>query len=122
MATNWKKRYSFRLTDKDVAIHEFLEGLPDNKRSEAIRFLLRTAVKYLHVEQNQQGDFQQVMQELRKIQEQMDSDREIIRQLTVGSTQMPEAATDREEEDMSNRAITDTANAFLSSFGMNGNG
>ncbi|MFC2947570.1 hypothetical protein [Virgibacillus sediminis] len=118
MTMNWKKRYSFRLTDKDEAIYEFLEGLPDNKRSEAIRFLLRMAVKYLHVEQNQQGEFEQVMRELRKIQEQMESHQEIIHQWKEKSNHTSEVATDKEEEDMSDRAIADTANAFFSSFGV----
>ncbi|ALX47704.1 hypothetical protein [Lentibacillus amyloliquefaciens] len=120
MATNWKKRYSFRLTGDDTAIYEFLEQLPSNKRSEAIRYLLGIAVKYLHVEQSRQHECQQIIQALNDIKAVQTEQYEQLRhQFNEGISHTAEKRKEKEAKgDMSEQAVTDTANAFLSSFGI----
>lgn len=120
MATNWKKRYSFRLTGDDTSIYEFLEQLPSNKRSEAIRYLLGIAVKYLNVEQRRQHECQQIMQALNDIKVRQTEHYEQMRhQFKEGISYPTEKQEEREAKgEMSDQAITDTANALLSSFGI----
>ncbi|QKY69433.1 hypothetical protein [Lentibacillus sp. CBA3610] len=120
MAANWKKRYSFRLTDHDTAIHEFLEQLPSNKRSEAIRYLLEVAVNYLKAEDHRQHELQQIMQALNDIKAVQTDQYDLLRQGVQEGLAYP---TERQEAkrtngEMSNQAVADTANAFLASFGI----
>ncbi|GAB3051241.1 hypothetical protein [Virgibacillus ainsalahensis] len=120
MTTDWKKRYSFRLTEEDAHISTYLESLPKNRRSEAIRQLLGIAVRYMNVEQNQQKAFQDLMNELKYMQDKQAQQFETLRgQLEKGGTFQSEEQVEKEQtSDMSDQAINDTANAFLSSFGM----
>ncbi|OZU89027.1 hypothetical protein CIL03_08395 [Virgibacillus indicus] len=113
MESNWKKRYSFRLTENDLELYNYLEQLPNNKRSETIRSLLKLAYKQIH-----DGDIQQfhksLLNELATIKEMQLN---VLEKIEKGIVLDKRENGDREDE-ISERAVADTADAFLASFGV----
>ncbi|TMN20945.1 hypothetical protein [Lentibacillus cibarius] len=113
MHTNWKKRYSFRLTSDDQVIYEYLEKLPANQRSEGIRKLLGIAVN-----SSQQGlEQQEMIDSLKKDMEILkENQQEMLRKLdncNVSQASSQESTSNEVNE----QTMHETANAFLTSFG-----
>ncbi|TMN20860.1 hypothetical protein [Lentibacillus cibarius] len=113
MPTNWKKRYSFRLTSDDQAIYDYLEQLPANQRSEGIRKLLSIAVNG-----PQQGlEQQKMIDSLRKdIEILKDNQQEMLRKLD-NSNEPKTTSQETHSNEANEQTMYETANAFLTSFG-----
>ncbi|MFD2760466.1 hypothetical protein [Lentibacillus juripiscarius] len=112
MHTNWKKRYSFRLTSDDQVIYEYLEQLPANQRSEGIRKLLGIAVNG-----SQQGlEQQEMIDSLKKdIEILKENQVEMLRKLDNNNGQA--SSKESTSNEVNEQTMHETANAFLSSFG-----
>jgi len=67
MSVNWKKRYSFRLQEEDKEIYHLLQQVPDNKRSETIRQMLRFAYRTVLAGKKTQQDIQGLVAEIKSL-------------------------------------------------------
>ena len=56
----WKKRYTFRLTEADKDVHDFIESSNETD-SETIRKLLKFAIKQIEIELNQRKENELLM-------------------------------------------------------------
>ena len=73
MKVNWEKRYSFRLKEEDEEIYNLLAQVPDNKRSETIRQMLRFAYRTILDGQKVNQDNQRLLAEVRLLKENLES-------------------------------------------------
>lgn len=117
----WEKRYSFRLTDGDEELNEFLSKVPNNKRSEVIRTLLRYAFRNLMKEQKEQKQLQELklqIEQLSKIIE--ENHQQVMKKLESGIVMKNTSSSDqkeKEEEKIPDNSVQDTAMAIFQTFG-----
>lgn len=119
----WKKRYSFRLKKGDQELYELLEGLPDSKRSETIRQMLLFACRTITEEKQQKNHIEYVMEELKGIRKMTEKNhQELLSQLsdekTVFHQEGAAVMNEKNPEQLTDRAMTESAAAMISSFGM----
>ncbi|WP_067729904.1 hypothetical protein [Oceanobacillus damuensis] len=118
MGETWKRRYSFRLTEDDIEINDFMEQIPARKRSETIRKMLTIAYRHMQAEMAEQRDLQKVMAELTEMKEMQQQVMEMLeRGVSPTSNKFPQ----EQEGAVSKDAVFDTAQSFLSSFGIDMN-
>lgn len=113
MESNWKKRYSFRLTEKDLDLYYFLEQLPNNKRSETIRRLLNMAYRHFQEEKEQNRFQKDILNEITTIKE-LQQNLLVMLEKGIININKDKASADVITDD----AIESTAHSFLSSFGV----
>lgn len=121
MTKKWEQRYQFRLTDsvEDLEVMQILENVPNNKRSEAIRSMLRFACSAMKNQQENQALMNELLNEIRKMNDlQQKRHAEILEKFNNGLI-MKQANEDLQNENkMSEKALEETAINMLTSFGM----
>lgn len=118
MEQSWKKRYSFRLKKGDQELHDLLEGLPDSKRSEAIRQMLLFACRSMTEEKQSKLDIERVHNQMQELQALVAKQhQELMNSMSQASAHQIESPTVAEEKkQITEKALTDSAAAMLSSF------
>ncbi|MBM7716002.1 hypothetical protein MXL46_09300 [Heyndrickxia sporothermodurans] len=121
MTANWKKRYSFRLTDGDEDLGQMLENVPDSKKSEMIRNMLKYAYRMMNEERKEKKELDELKKALLDFKESYQlQHEELLKELRKGIKVAPGqyAREEVEQEDaVSEDAIRNSAQAFLTSFG-----
>ncbi|WP_252502716.1 hypothetical protein [Sporosarcina sp. Marseille-Q4943] len=120
MNANWEKRYSFRLQEEDEEIYNLLARVPDNKRSETIRQMLRFAVRTLSENQKSNNENRRLLKEVQLLREDLMKQHlelltKIESSLSAGNVQADDT---NEDSTITEQAIDDSASAMLSSFGI----
>ncbi|MFS0689026.1 hypothetical protein AB1K89_07280 [Sporosarcina sp. 179-K 8C2 HS] len=120
MNANWEKRYSFRLQEEDEEIYNLLARVPDKKRSETIRQMLRLAVRTISRDQKSNEENRRLLKEVQLLREDLAKQHlELLTKieggLSAGSVQLDDTNKD---SIITERAIDDSASAMLSSFGI----
>jgi len=120
MSVNWEKRYSFRLQEEDEEIYNLLSKVPDNRRSDTIRQMLRFAYRTIFNEQKVNEGNQLLMAEVRLLKEKLEKQHQELLGRIDSSLAMREGEVSRtdSESTITERAIDDSASAMLSSFGV----
>ena len=120
MKVNWEKRYSFRLKEEDEEIYNLLAQVPDNRRSETIRQMLRFAVRTISDGQRVNHDNQCLLTEVKLLKDNLEEQHRELLDRIDSSLAMREgqiSKSDREST-ITDQAIDDSASAMLSSFGV----
>lgn len=129
MTPNWKKRYGFRLKEDDAELGKFLEQVPHAKTSEVIRQMLRFAYRKMTVEQQEKKQFQRLQEdmEILKVEQQkqyqevtkalVELQKTISNGVSVSIHQSQENGQEKGEQ-VGDEAVRQSAEALLSSFGM----
>ena len=120
MSVNWEKRYSFRLQEEDEEIYNLLSQVPDNKRSDTIRQMLRFAYRTMSGEQIVNEGNQLLLDEVKLLKENLEKQHQELLGKIDSSLAMRKgevSRTDREST-ITEQAIDDSASAMLSSFGV----
>lgn len=120
---SWDRRYSFRLTDEeeDPEIGKMLDNIPNSKRSETIRQMLRYAYRKMKEERQERKDLQELRNEIQRLADlQEKKHMELLEELRKGVTVSSDAPKRVEEQEISDEAIKSSANAFMASFGFGG--
>lgn len=120
MNANWEKRYSFRLQEEDEEIYNLLARVPDNKRSETIRQMLRFAVRTLSENQISNEENRRLLKEVQLLREDLVKQHlelltKIESSLSAGNVRADDT---NEDSTITEQAIDDSASAMLSSFGI----
>ncbi|WP_262173270.1 hypothetical protein [Saccharococcus sp. Marseille-Q5394] len=120
MNANWEKRYSFRLQEEDEEIYNLLARVPDNKRSETIRQMLRLAVRTLSGHQKSNEENRRLLKEVQLLREDLVKQHlelltKIESSLSAGNVRTDDT---NEVSTITEQAIDDSASAMLSSFGI----
>ncbi|MCM3711019.1 hypothetical protein [Sporosarcina luteola] len=120
MNANWEKRYSFRLQEEDEEIYNLLARVPDNKRSETIRQMLRFAVRTLSEKQKSNEENRRLLKEVQLLREDLMKQHLELLTKIEGSQSFGNVQADDTNEDstITEQAIDDSASAMLSSFGI----
>ena len=122
MTANWERRYSFRLTDEDEDIGRMLENVTKSKRSEMIRNMLKYAYRMMNDERKEKKELDELKKEWIDFKESYRlQHEELLEELRKGITfASTNSAVRREDQEgvVSEDAIRNSAQAFLSSFGM----
>lgn len=115
---NWERRYSFRLTNGDEELNEFLTNMPNNKRSEVIRNLLRYAYRHLMKEQHELKQLHELKAEIEKLNSLVDEHyKQILKKLEDGVIMKGSSTVEENKEDVvSDDAVAETAMGILSAF------
>ncbi len=118
--SNWQKRYSFRLTEDEKEMFEFLEGVPSSRRSETIRKMLKYAYRHMNGEQEKQKEFRNLFAEIESLKMvQKEQHEELLEKLSQGISVVDvQNVVKEKEKDITEKAISNSANALLSSFGV----
>ncbi|MFZ7947155.1 MULTISPECIES: hypothetical protein [Bacillaceae] len=121
MTANWERRYSFRLTDEDEDIGRMLENVPKSRRSEMIRNMLKYAYRTMNDERKEKKEFDELKKELLNFKELYRlQHEELLKELRKGIT-VASSGSEISRKDqkgvVSEDAIRNSAQAFLSSFG-----
>lgn len=113
---SWKKRYSFRLTDKDEKVGHFINNLPFKSESEAIRQMLIYAYQHMTAEYKGQQQLNQIQDDIKQIKHSQERLYETIQ----NDRTPPEQTINQQIEDgrQRDKQTTDTVNAMLNSFGV----
>jgi len=120
MNVNWEKRYSFRLQEEDNEIYNLLSQVPDNKRSDTIRQMLRFAYRTMSGEQKVNEGNQLLLTEVKLLKENLEKQHQELLGRIDRSLAMREGEVSRtgSESTITKQAIDDSASAMLSSFGV----
>lgn len=121
MTKKWEQRYQFRLTDsvEDLEIIQILENVPNNKRSEAIRSMLRFACSAMKNQQENQALMNELLNEIRKMNDLQKKQHEEILEKFNNGLIMKQVNEDLQNENkMSDKALEQTAINMLTGFGM----
>jgi len=120
MIMNWEKRYSFRLQEEDNEIYNLLSQVPDNKRSDTIRQMLRFAYRTMSGEQKVNEGNQLLLAEVKLLKENLEKQHQELLGRIDSSLAMREGEVSRtdSESTITEQAIDDSASAMLSSFGV----
>lgn len=123
MSASWEKRFSFRLTGGDEELGRMLDNVPKNMRSEMIRNMLKFAYRTMTEEQKTQKELAQLKQEIQSLRESYTlQHEELLRELRKGIQITSNSGSSHSQEvnqdSVSEDALRDSANAFLTSFGM----
>lgn len=118
----WKKRYSFRLTEDDKDIYDFIERSKESN-SETIRKLLKFAIAQLHIEKKKREEEKFNAAILQKIEEltrqQKQHHLEIMDKLNNGIiVNDSNSNNDDEEQEKVNKSVENSFFSMLESFGM----
>lgn len=120
MSVNWEKRFSFRLQEEDKEIYNLFLQVPDNKRSETIRQMLRFAYRTMSDGKKTQQDIQGLVAEIRSLKENQElKHQELLKKIGNGVAIRNEEINKSNDDKMNEQAIDDSASAMLSSFGVN---
>lgn len=120
MSVNWEKRFSFRLQEEDKEIYNLLLQVPDNKRSETIRQMLRFAFRTMLDGKKTEQDIQALLAEIKSLKENQElQHQELLMKIENGVAIKNEKINESDENKMNEQAIDDSASAMLSSFGVN---
>lgn len=121
MEKEWKKRYSFRLKKGDQELRDILEGLADSRRSEAIRHLLLFACRTIQEEKQASGREAELQRQICQLHLLIEKQhQELLKKITVPAEAAVEPPQSRKEtnERITEQALTDSAAAMFTSFGM----
>lgn len=120
MNVNWEKRYSFRLQSEDEQIFNLLAQVPENKRSETIRQMLRFAVRTILEGQKVNKENQSLIAEVKSLRESLEKQHEelLLKISSSPNLRNDQVAVSEDEATMTEEAIDDSASAMLSSFGI----
>lgn len=121
MTRKWEQRYQFRLTDsvEDLEVIQILENVPKNKRSEAIRNMLRFACSAMKKQQENEALMNELLSEIRKLSDlQIKQHDEILEKFNSGYIMKQSSEDSQVENKMSDKALEETAINMLTSFGM----
>lgn len=120
MSVNWEKRYSFRLQEEDKEIYKLLQQVPDNKRSETIRQMLRFAFRTMSEGKKTEQGIQDLLAEIKSLKENQElQHQELLVKIGNAVAINNEEVNKPEDNKMNEQAIDDSASAMLSSFGVN---
>ncbi|MBO0588232.1 hypothetical protein [Sporosarcina sp. E16_8] len=120
MSVNWEKRYSFRLQEEDKEIYKLLQQVPDNKRSETIRQMLRFAFRTMSEGKKTEQGIQDLLAEMKSLKENQELQyQELLVKIGNAVAIKNEEVNKPEDNKMNEQAIDDSASAMLSSFGVN---
>lgn len=125
---SWEKRYTFRLTEEDQDIGVLLEQIPNNKRSEMIRKMLRYAYKSMLEEKEEKEYISLLMKEIEQIKmiqlenqkEQQEIKDMLLKGVSLGSGGLFNESNINDQDEQKNEvdeALRQSANAFLDTFG-----
>ncbi|MEK5069583.1 hypothetical protein [Sporosarcina sp. FSL K6-1508] len=119
MNVNWEKRFSFRLQEEDEEIYNLLAKVPDNKRSETIRQMLRFAYRTILDGQKTHQDNQRLMAEIKSLKDSQEvQHQELLNKIGNGVAIRVEEVKEYVDNTITEQAIDDSASAMLSSFGV----
>lgn len=120
MSVNWEKRFSFRLQEEDKKIYDLLLQVPENKRSETIRQMLRFSFRTMLDGKKTQQDIQALLAEIKSLKEKQElQHQELLMKIGNGVAIRNEVINESDDNKMNEQAIDDSASAMLSSFGVN---
>ncbi len=122
MTNQWKNRYTFRLTEGDEELNEFLNKVPNNKRSEVIRTLLRYAYQNLMKEQKELKQLQELKLEIEKLGKVIEENHQQLLKKLESGVVMKSSSSDHENEEenkISDDSVQDTAMSIIQTFGTN---
>lgn len=120
MRVNWEKRYSFRLQEEDKEIYKLLQQVPDNKRSETIRQMLRFAFRTMSEGKKTEQGIQDLLAEMKSLKENQELQyQELLVKIGNAVAIKNEEVNKPDDNKMNEQAIDDSASAMLSSFGVN---
>jgi len=120
MSVNWEKRYSFRLQEEDKEIYKLLQQVPDNKRSETIRQMLRFAFRTMSEGKKTEQGIQDLLAEIKSLKENQElQHQELLVKIGNAVAIKDEEVNKPDDNKMNEQAIDDSASAMLSSFGVN---
>lgn len=125
---SWEKRYSFRLTEDEQDIGVLLEQIPNNKRSEMIRRMLRYAYKSMLEEKEEKEHMSLLIKEIEQIKkfqienqkEQQEIKNMLLKGVSLGSDELFDESDMNGKDDQKNEvdeAMRQSANAFFDAFG-----
>lgn len=118
---NWKKRYTFRLTDEDKAIHDFIEKSKETN-SETIRRLLKFALMQIELEKKKQVEnklFAKVLDEIQSLKEQQEKNHlDVMERINSGVEIKQDNEKKSVEQNKVDKSIENSMNSMLESFGM----
>lgn len=125
---SWEKRYSFRLTEDEQDIGVLLEQIPNNKRSEMIRRMLRYAYKSMLEEKEEKEHMSLLIKEIEQIKkfqienqkEQQEIKNMLLKGVSLGSDELFDESDVNGQDDQKNEvdeAMRQSANAFFDAFG-----
>ncbi|MFC5591704.1 hypothetical protein ACFPRA_22720 [Sporosarcina soli] len=121
MKVNWEKRYSFRLKEEDEEIYSLLAKVPDSRRSETIRQMLRFAARTISDGQKVNQDNQRLLTELKLLKDNLEKQhRELLERIdsSLAMRGGQQISKSDGESTITEQAIDDSASAMLSSFGV----
>ena len=120
MSVNWEKRYSFRWQEEDKEIYKLLQQVPDNKRSETIRQMLRFAFRTMSEGKKMEQGIQDLLAEMKSLKENQELQyQELLVKIGNAVAINNEEVNKPDDNKMNEQAIDDSASAMLSSFGVN---
>lgn len=120
MSVNWEKRYSFRLQEEDKEIYKLLQQVPDNKRSETIRQMLRFAFRTMSEGKKTEQGIQDLLAEIKSLKENQElQHQELLVKIGNAVAINNEEVNKPDDNKMNEQAIDDSASAMLSFFGVN---
>lgn len=117
---NWKKRYSFRLTEIDKDIYEYIQNSNESE-SETIRKLLQYALIQIEKEKRlEKGINERILLELKNLREEQHKNHQILverikRGTIISPTHNSEIDVEKEKV---NNVVKNSADSLLNSFGM----
>lgn len=115
------KRYTFRVTEKDEDIYNFIESSKQTS-SETIRQLLKFALAQIKKEKEKQKIIQQheqILNELKQLREQQNQGfQEIMNKLNSGLIVASHEVENNEEKELVEKSMENSIDSMLSSFGL----
>lgn len=115
------KRYTFRVTEKDEDIYNFIESSKQTS-SETIRQLLKFALAQIKKEKEKQKisqQYEQILNELKQLREQQNQGfQEIMNKLNSGLIAASHEAENSEEKELVEKSMENSIDSMLSSFGL----
>lgn len=119
---HWKKRYSFRLTDDDKDIYDFIQSSKATE-SETIRKMLKFALRTINQEkarEQSQQEYKTIKRELELIREQQNKGfQEVLDRLNNGVILKDEEHSDDNERERVAKSVENSIDSMLDSFGLN---
>ena len=104
---------------EDKEVYNLLQLVPDNKRSETIRQMLRFAYRTMSDGKKTQQDIQGLVAEIKSLKEKQElQHQELLMKIGNGVAIGKDEINESDDKKMKEQAIDDSASAMLSSFGV----
>src|SRR5690625_1871360 len=113
---DWKKRYSFRLTEDDKDIYDFIESSKESN-SETIRKLLRFAILHINTEMKHRKENELLYEIMERLEGIESKQVDVYNMLKSGASLTEEVSGDDKKDEM-NDSIEKSMDSMLNAFGL----